>query len=50
MASKRQIEMPSDVMGHSLVYWTQDLVSSGLLKSGGRIYAMTSEGGGKAVH
>jgi NAD(P)-dependent dehydrogenase (short-subunit alcohol dehydrogenase family) len=49
VASKRQIEMTSDVMGHSLVYWTQDLVSNGLMKSGGRIYAMTSEGGGKAV-
>jgi enoyl-[acyl-carrier protein] reductase III len=49
VASKRQMEMTSDVMGHSLVYWTQDLVSNGLLRSGGRIYAMTSEGGGKAV-
>ena len=49
VASQRQMEMTSDVMGHSLVYWTQDLVSHGLLKSGGRIYAMTSEGGGKAV-
>ncbi|HTM51573.1 MAG TPA: SDR family oxidoreductase [Bryobacteraceae bacterium] len=49
VASKRQIEMTADIMGHSLVYWTQDLVSSGLMKSGGRIYAMTSEGGGKAV-
>jgi NAD(P)-dependent dehydrogenase (short-subunit alcohol dehydrogenase family) len=48
-ASKHQIEMTSDVMGHSLVYWTQDLVSGGLMKSGGRIYAMTSEGGGKAI-
>jgi enoyl-[acyl-carrier protein] reductase III len=49
VASRRQMEMTSDVMGHSLVYWTQDLVSNGLLTSGGRIYAMTSEGGGKAV-
>lgn len=49
VASKRQIEMTSDVMGHSLVYWTHDLVSNGLMKSGGRIYAMTSEGGGKAI-
>ena len=49
VASKRQMEMTSDVMGHSLVYWTQDLVSNGLMKSGGRIYAMTSEGGGKAI-
>jgi len=49
VASKRQIEMTADVMGHSLVYWTHDLVSNGLMKSGGRIYAMTSEGGGKAI-
>ena len=49
VASRRQIEMTSDVMGHSLVYWTHDLVSNGLMKSGGRIYAMTSEGGGKAI-
>src|SRR5207247_806349 len=49
VASRRQIEMTSDVMGHSLVYWTHDLVSNGIMKSGGRIYAMTSEGGGKAI-
>ena len=49
VASRRQIEMTSDVMGHSLVYWTNDLVSNGIMKSGGRIYAMTSEGGGKAI-
>jgi NAD(P)-dependent dehydrogenase (short-subunit alcohol dehydrogenase family) len=49
VASQRQIEMTSDVMGHSLVYWVQDLVANRLIHSGGRIYAMTSEGGGKAV-
>ena len=49
VASKRQMEMTSDVMGHTLVYWIQDLVSNGLMRSGGRIYAMTSEGGGKAI-
>src|SRR5262249_42432667 len=49
VASKRQLEMTSDVMGHSLVYWAHDLVSNALMKSGGRIYAMTSEGGGKAI-
>ena len=49
VVSKRQLEMTCDVMGHSLVYWTHDLVSNGLMKSGGRIYAMTSEGGGKAI-
>jgi enoyl-[acyl-carrier protein] reductase III len=49
VASQRQIEMTSDVMGHSLVYWVQDLVAHQLMRAGGRIYAMTSEGGGKAV-
>ena len=48
VATKRQIEMTSDVMGHSLVYWANDLVSNGLMKSGGRIYAMTSEGAGQS--
>lgn len=36
-------------MGHSLVYWVQDLVETGLLRSGARVFAMTSEGGAKAV-
>jgi NAD(P)-dependent dehydrogenase (short-subunit alcohol dehydrogenase family) len=40
-----QMDMTLDVMAHSLVYWTQDLVSRGLMESGGRIYAMTSSGG-----
>ncbi len=48
-ASQRQIEMTSDVMGHSLVYWVRDLIASQLMRAGGRIYAMTSEGGGKAI-
>lgn len=47
--NQRQMEMTSDLMGHSLIYWVQDLVAADLLGSGGRIYAMTSEGGGKAV-
>jgi enoyl-[acyl-carrier protein] reductase III len=49
VASQRQIEMTSDVMGHSLVYWVQELMANQLMRAGGRIYAMTSEGGGKAV-
>ena len=49
VASQRQIEMTSDVMGHSLVYWVQDLLANRLMHSGARIYAMTSQGGGKAV-
>ena len=48
-ATARQIEMTSDVMGHSLIYWVQELIANKLMASGGRIYAMTSEGGGKAI-
>src|SRR5215468_6485349 len=39
--------MTLDVMGHSLVYWTQDLVARNLFEEGGRIYAMTSTGSGR---
>ncbi|HEV8610112.1 MAG TPA: SDR family oxidoreductase [Thermoanaerobaculia bacterium] len=42
--SKAQLEMTVDVMGHSIVYWTQDLFFSGLLSPGARIFAMTSAG------
>ncbi len=38
------MNMTLDVMAHSLVYWTQDLFSAGLLKSGAKIFAMTSAG------
>lgn len=48
-ASQRQVEMTADVMGHSLVYWVQELTANRLIGRGGRIYAMTSEGGGKAI-
>ena len=40
----RQMNMTLDVMAHSLVYWTQALVSKGMLSKGGRVFAMTSEG------
>jgi NAD(P)-dependent dehydrogenase (short-subunit alcohol dehydrogenase family) len=46
---QRQLEMTADIMGHSLVYWVQDLIAHGLMAAGGRIYAMTSEGGGSAI-
>lgn len=49
VATKRQIEVTADVMGHSLVYWVNDVVMNQLMGAGGRIYAMTSEGGGKAI-
>lgn len=45
--NKAQMEMTADVMANSLVYWTQDLVSRGLMKKGGRIFAITSAGGQK---
>jgi len=43
--SQSQIEMTLDVMANSLVYWVQALFINGLMKSGGRIFAMTSSGG-----
>src|SRR5215470_17151203 len=45
IASRAQIDMTLDVMAHSLVYWTQDVVGRGLMGAGGRIFAMTSAGG-----
>jgi NAD(P)-dependent dehydrogenase (short-subunit alcohol dehydrogenase family) len=47
--TKKQLELTCDVMGHSLVAWVQDLVSGGLMEAGGRIFAMTSGGGAKAI-
>lgn len=41
----RQMAMTLDVMAHSLVYWTQDLRTAGLLREGAKVYAMTSAGG-----
>jgi enoyl-[acyl-carrier protein] reductase III len=43
--TKAQMEMTLDVMAHSLVYWTQDIVKNGLLARKARIFAMTSSGG-----
>jgi enoyl-[acyl-carrier protein] reductase III len=42
--SQAQMDMTLDVMAHSLVYWTQDTVRRGLLRSGSKIYSMTSSG------
>jgi NAD(P)-dependent dehydrogenase (short-subunit alcohol dehydrogenase family) len=47
--SRRQMEMTTDVMAHSLVYWTRDLYHAGLLGTGSRIFAMSSEGAILAV-
>lgn len=43
--TQAQIEMTMDVMANTLVYWTQGIVVRGLMKKGGRIFAMTSSGG-----
>jgi enoyl-[acyl-carrier-protein] reductase (NADH) len=47
--TKAQLEMTLDVMAHSLVYWTQDLVRAGLVAGGTRIFAMTSAGGTRVL-
>ena len=47
--SKSQMDMTLEVMAHSLIYWTQELVGRGLMGRGGRIYAMTSAGGARVL-
>ncbi len=47
--SKDQMEMTLDVMAHTLVYWTQDVVARGLMGPGGRVFAMTSGGGTRVL-
>lgn len=49
IVTKAQLEMTSDTMAHSLVYWVQDLISAALMTRGGRVYAMTSSGGTRAI-
>jgi len=41
----RQIKMTLEVMGSSILYWTQDLYQADLLQKGSQIFAMTSSGG-----
>ncbi len=45
----QQMNMTLDVMAHTLVYWTQELVMRGLMKEGGRIFAMTSSGSERVI-
>ncbi|MFE6402561.1 SDR family oxidoreductase [Streptomyces alboflavus] len=45
----RQLTMTVDVMGHSLVYWMQDLVRAELLPRGAKVFAMTSAGGTRVL-
>ena len=46
---KSQMDMTLDVMAHSLIYWTQEVVGRGLMGRGGRIFAMTSAGGTRVL-
>ncbi len=47
--TQAQMDMTLDVMAHSLVYWSQEVVGRGLMGEGGRIYAMTSSGGTRVL-
>lgn len=47
--SEKQLAMTVDVMGHSLVNWTQDLLKASLLPRGAKIFAMTSGGGTRVL-
>ena len=42
--TQRQMEMTLDVMAHSVVYWSQDMMARGLLGAGSKIFGMTSGG------
>ncbi len=42
--NQKNIEMTMDVMATSLIYYTQDIVRSGLMGQGGRIVGLTSAG------
>ena len=47
--SQMQMDMTLNVMAHSLVYWTQDMATRGLLGDGSRIFAMTSSGSTRVI-
>ncbi len=47
--TQAQMEMTVDVMGNNLVYWVQDLMRRKMMRSGSRIYAMTSAGGHSVI-
>jgi enoyl-[acyl-carrier protein] reductase III len=47
--TQKQLEMTIDVMGNSIVYWSQDIVRRGLMGKGGKIFGMTSSGGHRVI-
>lgn len=47
--TRKQMEMTLSVMAHSLVYWVQDLFERGLLRTGSKVYALTSAGSSRVT-
>jgi enoyl-[acyl-carrier protein] reductase III len=47
--SQQQMEMTVDVMGNNLVYWVQEIFRRKMLRSGSRVFAMTSAGGHSVI-
>ena len=47
--SQKQMDMTLNVMAHSLVYWSRDLLLADLFTKGTKIYAMTSSGSKKVT-
>ncbi|MER6195768.1 SDR family oxidoreductase [Streptomyces sp. NPDC001586] len=45
----RQMDMTSDVMAHSLVYWVRDLHTAGLLPRGAKVFTLTSHGDNRVI-
>lgn len=48
--TQKQLEMTIDVMGNSIMYWTQDMVRRDLMAPGGKIFGMTSSGGHRVIY
>jgi enoyl-[acyl-carrier protein] reductase III len=47
--TQAQMEMTIDVMGNNLVYWVQEMIRRKMLRSGSRVYALTSAGGHSVI-
>jgi enoyl-[acyl-carrier protein] reductase III len=47
--SQRNVEMTTNTMAHSLIYWAQELVERRLMGEGGSIFAMTSSGSSRVI-
>jgi enoyl-[acyl-carrier-protein] reductase (NADH) len=47
--NRRQIDMTLSVMAHSLVYWVQALCEGNLLRTGSKVFALTSAGSSRVT-